>query len=123
MIIEDLAAAFADVEGWWNPDPDIPRDCNNPMDLIWESQTGALPRLFKGNSRSFASWKTPEAGIVGALRQVLLWVALGYSLRQMCAQQDPGNVEYLAAMQLRLPNLDPDTPILTLIPSLVRPSV
>lgn len=121
MIIDDLVAAFADCEGWWADNPKaIPRESNNPMDLIYEQQAGALPSTFPGNTRSFASWKTPQGGIVGAYRQVLEWTAMGYSLRQMCSRQDPGNSKYLPAMQFRLPSLDPDIPILTLIPPLVR---
>jgi hypothetical protein len=126
MIIDDIVAAFADCEGWWNPDPNvIPRVTNNPLDLTFAMQHGASAKEFPGNPLTFAAWKTPESGIVGAYRQVLAWTALGFSLRQMCKAQDGSNPNYLSEMQQReaLASIDPDTPILELIPPLERPAL
>lgn len=121
MIIDDIVSAFAECEGWWNPDPAvIPRAANNPMDLIYESQAGATGKIWAGNPRSFACWDTPEGGIIGAYRQVLAWAALDYTLAQMVSAQDPGNAAYQVRMAALLPNVDFNVPVKTLVPPLQR---
>ena len=123
MIIDDIVAAFAEVEGWWNLDPTvIPRRANNPMDLIFEYQNGAtISSEYGSNPRTFAVWPTPQGGIVGAYRQVLAWTSLDLTLTQMIVHQDPGNPTYLSSMKSLLPHIDFDAQIKTLIPPLIRP--
>lgn len=123
MIIDEIVAAFADCEGWWNPDPTvIPRAANNPMDLVFAFQNGATPKQFGTNMRKFATWPHPQGGIVAAYRQVYAWTSLGLSLSSMIAEQDPGNLDYQSRMKALLPHVDFYVSVLSLIPDLIRPA-
>ena len=116
MIVDDLVAAFAALEGYWDV-LSIPKLANNPMALIYAGQDGALPQTYPPNALVFAKFATPAHGWVAAYRQIFAWAQEGLSIRQMCLRQCPTDLAYLSKLLAFLPGPPcPDMPVSELIP-------
>ena len=83
--VELICCAIATQEGYFSATMDLPRLNDNPGDLDFAGQLGAVK-----NGR-FAKWPTPQQGITGLFRQVWMQVAEGQTLRQIINQWAPSN--------------------------------
>lgn len=138
-LIERLASAIACQEGWFDPlqdgKPNIPQLLNNPGDLVFDGQTGAIEgktaagemtgAIFHDTGPDFAQWPTPRAGIVGLYRDLLSKIAHGMTLRQLIevwAPPEENNTDqYLKNVQEWTGIHVPDVPLLTLVEPLEDP--
>jgi hypothetical protein len=124
-LVESLAAAIACQEGWFEPlkdgMPNIPQELNNPGDLVFDNQAGAMD----GPYQDFAAWSTPQAGIVGLYRDLLAKIAAGLSLRQVIEVWAPpieNNTDnYLRNVQQWTGISDPTVPLLRYVELLEDP--
>lgn len=80
-----LMRAIAKVEGFYavGARPNVPQRCNNPGNLIFVGQRGAVPYAVKGadgKTRTYCSWPTIEQGWNGLRFQCLLDAGRGMTL-------------------------------------------
>ncbi len=115
--VELLACAIATQEGFFRAGT-IPQTRNNPGDLRYAGQKGAL-----ANPDSLASFTSLPFGVTALYRQLWLQVATGQTVRQIIAQWAPPNENntsvYLENV-LSFTGLPADTPVLDLLPPLVQ---
>lgn len=117
--VELLACAIATQEGFFQTGT-LPALRNNPGDLRFAGQLGALP---PSKPFAIAQFKTLEAGVTALFRQLWLQVAEGQTVRQIIAQWAPPNENntsvYLEHV-LTWTGLPADTLVLDLLPPLCK---
>ena len=119
--VELLASAIATQEGYFTPGT-TPSARNNPGDIRYAGQKGALPPAKPNDIATFTSL---PLGVTALHRQLWLQVAQGQTVRQIIAAWAPAGVDgnnntaYLANV-LAWTNLPADTPVLDLLPPLVK---
>jgi hypothetical protein len=121
--VELLACAIASQEGFWVEDS-IPQMRNNPGDLDYAGQIGArLPMPVGLPDPAIAVFASKALGVTALFRQIWLQVAEGQTVRQIVAQWAPPNENNTSAYLqdiLQWTGLPADTPVLELLPPLVR---
>jgi hypothetical protein len=121
-MIERIAHAIAAEEGDFTRGT-VPNRLNNPGDLIFMKQAGAVPHAIKGADgrvRVFCEFATPEDGLQALYKDLRLKAARGLTLRQTIRAWAPasdGNdpKSYLAFVCKQLGGVDPDIKLSTLI--------
>ena len=119
--VELLACAIATQEGFFAPGT-VPAVQHNPGDLRFAGQMGAYtpaPTL----SHPIATFATLPLGVTALFRQLWLQVAEGQTVRQIIAQWAPpseNNTSAYLANVINWTGLPADTPVLSLLPPLVR---
>lgn len=123
-----LASAMAVSEGFFAPDgpngPVTPKRCNNPGDLVFAGQDGAVPDPVSkaaGRTIPFAKFDSPQRGTCALLRQLCAYAQRGLSLRQMYTafspSSDGNNTELLISEAIRRVQtasgltIDPNVPL------------
>ena len=114
-----LASAIATQEGFFAATATIPSLRNNPGDLIYAGQIGAVRPARRSADPAIAVFASLPLGIAALYRQLWLQVAQGQTVRQIINQWDPGNPTYLTNV-LEWTGLPADTPMLELLPPLVK---
>lgn len=114
-----LASAIATQEGFFAATETIPKLRNNPGDLDYAGQIGATRPAVGSPDPALAVFGSLLLGIAALYRQLWLQVAQGQTVRQIINQWDPGNPTYLANV-LEWTSLPADTPVLELLPPLVK---
>jgi hypothetical protein len=124
--VELIVCGIATQEGWFGDKNNIPVVRNNPGDLRYAEQLNASAPGWDGKGVApIATFTKPSTGITGAFRDVWAKVAKGVTLRELIAVYAPAGVdgndttEYLKNM-LAWTGLPADTPILDLLPPLVK---
>src|SRR5665213_1508454 len=84
--IELLACAIATQEGWFGSPTNMPIVRNNPGDLRYAGQKGAVPPV---KPNDIATFSTPALGTAALFRQLWLQAASGQTVRQIVAQWAP----------------------------------
>lgn len=121
-MIEQLAKAIAKEEGDETPGT-VPNRLNNPGDLIYVGQAGAVPVKITGRDgkvRTFCKFATPEAGMQALQNDLRLKAKRGLTLRQAIycwAPASDGNdpKSYLSFVCQQLGGVDPDTKLSVII--------
>ena len=119
--VELLACAIASQEGFFTPGT-TPAVRNNPGDIRYAGQKGALP---PAHPNDIATFSTLPLGVAALFRQLWLQVASGQTVRQIIAAWAPAGVDgnnntaYLQNV-LAWTGLPADTPVLDLLPPLVK---
>jgi hypothetical protein len=118
--VELLACAIATQEGFFSAAKNVPILRNNPGDLRFAGQKGAITPAFPGDIATFTSL---PLGVTALFRQLWLQVASGQTVRQIIAQWAPpqeNNTDVYLADVLDWTGLPADTPVLELLPPLVK---
>ena len=118
--VELLACAIATQEGWWDGDSAIPVQRNNPGDLEFVGQMNARAPLPPG---SIAIFNSPAVGITALFRQLWEQVDEGQTVREIINQWAPvgsNDTSIYLANVLEWTGLPADTPVLELLPPLVK---
>jgi hypothetical protein len=119
--LELLACAIATQEGFFSPGT-TPVVRNNPGDIRYAGQKGAAP---PAHPNDIATFQTLPLGVTALFRQLWLQVATGQTVRQIIASWAPAGVDgndntaYLKNV-LAWTGLPADTPVLDLLPPLVK---
>lgn len=77
----DLLSAIGSAEGYFTPGT-VPARCNNPGDLRFAGQFGAVPST-EGGKWDFAKFDRPERGVIAGLRQLCADIQRGDTLTQL----------------------------------------
>lgn len=125
--VEAIVSAIAVQEGWHGAATNIPVVRNNPGDLRFAHQANATrpDGTTAGNLEvePVCVFSSAQAGICGAFRDIWAKVAAGETLRQMISVYAPPNEnntsQYLEDV-VQWTKLDPDVPVLRLLPPLVN---
>ena len=122
-----LANAIATREGFFEPGS-VPSVCNNPGDIRFANQVGAVtPSVgqFSGGTPPITTFRSVALGTNALHRQLRAQIANGQTVREIIAQWAPPSENdtntYLADV-LRWTGLPADTPVLDLLPPLVKMS-
>jgi hypothetical protein len=119
--VELLACAIATQEGAFGAATNRPVVRNNPGDLRFAGQKGAITPSVPNDIATFVKL---SQGTAALFRQLWLQVASGQTVRQIIAQWAPPGVDqnnttvYLQNV-LNWTGLPADTPVLDLLPALV----
>ena len=91
--VDDLFAAIARQEGEFSGQPDTPQERNNPLDLRYAKQLGALwfkpgtfsppPEPGPGEEAPIAWFESLESGTAAGYRQIWKRIAEGVTLRAL----------------------------------------
>jgi hypothetical protein len=117
--VELLACAIATQEGWWDGDSAIPVQRKNPGDLHYVGQEGGAYPPKGSPDPLIAVFVSVPAGITALFRQIWLQVAEGQTVRTLIDLWSDGDAVYLANV-LEWTGLPADTPVLELLPALVK---
>lgn len=124
--VELLACAIATQEGFFAPIQNgqipLPALLNNPGDLRFASQPGAIPEPNAG-PHALAKFASLNLGVTALYRQLWLQVAEGQTVRQIISQWAPPTENNTSAYLdniLSWTGLPADTPLLDLLPPLIQ---
>ena len=118
--VELLACAIATQEGWFGARTGTPVVRNNPGDIRYAGQKGAIVPQHPGDIATFTS---AALGTTALFRQLWLQIATGQTVRQIISSWAPpvenDTSTYLENV-LEWTELPADTPVLDLLPPLVK---
>lgn len=122
--VELLACAIATQEGYFDAGT-IPQFRRNPGDLRFAGQSGARRPMGvpQGNPEPIAVFASNALGVNALHRQLRAQIAEGQTVRQIIAQWAPPNENNTSAYLqdvLLWTGLPADTPVLQLLPPLVK---
>lgn len=136
-MIDTLVRTMARQEGWFaaGGEPNLPQRNNNPINLIFAGQDGAVCSVCGGKdprrpcaggrtAHGFAKFAVAGVGWAAAYRQVALWIQSAHSLEQLITTQAPPNenntTAYIssvaAALHAEVPHFDPTQPLHAYMP-------
>lgn len=117
--VELLCCAIATQEGWFDGPGVIPVQRNNPGDLYFAGQEGATRAPEVSPDPRIAIFASVPMGITALFRQAWLQVAEGQTVRQIVDLWGDGDATYIANV-IAWTGLPADTPVLELLPPLVK---
>lgn len=117
-VVDLLAQAIAQKEGWFAQGTNIPKERNNPGDLDYAGQIGASRAPIGSPDPDIAIFADSALGIAALYRQLWLQVAEGQTVTQIVYQWAPpsenNSAQYLRDV-LAWTKLPANVPVLNLL--------